>query len=53
MMFCFAYRKGVIWFALAAATEVPPLVGPATLSVPAVSLIFSLLVGDHGVELKW
>jgi hypothetical protein len=53
MMFCFAYRKGVIWFALATAAEVPPLVGPATLSVPTVSLIFSLLVGAHGVGLEW
>ena len=34
MIFLFCLRKGVIWLALAIATEIPPLVSPATLGPP-------------------
>ena len=35
----FFFRKGVVWLALAVATEIPPLVSPASLSLVPFMLI--------------
>ena len=52
LMIFFLLFKGIIWLALATATEVPPLVSLATLSALLVCLPSPYVAGAHGVELE-